>query len=167
MKQANSITDQPDFLKLLRYTGSGFVWCSARQGVVVGKVAGTIDREGYRRIKINGKKYAEHRLVYELHHGAIEDGLEIDHINGRRDDNRIANLRAVTKQLNCQNRKRPNLNNESGTLGVYLRESSKWRATAICPNTGRKIILGEYSTKQEAVASRIAYVRANYAGNTL
>ena len=43
-----------------------------------------------------------HRIIYQLVHGPIPEGMEIDHINGVKDDNRPENLRAVTHQRNLQ-----------------------------------------------------------------
>jgi len=54
----------------------------------------------------NGKKinYYAHRLAFALYHGEDPYPLEIDHINRQRTDNRIINLRAVTKSENQLNR---------------------------------------------------------------
>ena len=52
-------------------------------------------------------------------------GIEIDHINHDKLDNRKANLRLVTKQQNAFNRlPRPNA---SGYKGVYLDHRGMWR----------------------------------------
>ena len=45
-----------------------------------------------------------HRLAYALYHGKDPYPLEIDHINRDRRDNRISNLRAVSKSENQHNR---------------------------------------------------------------
>lgn len=53
----------------------------------------------------NNKKrkwFFVHRLVYEAFKGQIPEGLEVDHINGIRDDNRLSNLRLLTKIENNQ-----------------------------------------------------------------
>lgn len=50
-----------------------------------------------------------HRVVYETFVGTIHSGLEIDHINRDKHDNRVTNLRTVTHSENCKNRKRKKL----------------------------------------------------------
>ena len=62
---------------------------------------------GYETISLcydgNLKQFRVHRLVYEAFNGPIPDGMEIDHINTVRDDNRLVNLRCVTRKENCNN----------------------------------------------------------------
>lgn len=64
-----------------------------------------------------------HRLVYEYFNGKIPQGMEIDHINGDRSDNRIENLRLVTKDTNCRNNKL-SCANTTGKTGVHIGYSS-------------------------------------------
>ncbi len=69
----------------------------------------TSDRCGYCFIRLydNNKKQKDifvHRLVYETFKGKIPEGLQVDHINGIRDDNRLINLRLLTNKENSQNR---------------------------------------------------------------
>lgn len=66
--------------------------------------AGTKTSGGYIRVGVLGKSYMVHRLAWLLHYGQWPNGL-IDHANGIRDDNRIVNLRDVTRRGNAQNRK--------------------------------------------------------------
>ena len=56
-------------------------------------------------IVINGKRHQMrlHRAIWLFVHGAIPDGMDLDHINGDRTDNRIANLRLVTPKENKAN----------------------------------------------------------------
>lgn len=47
-----------------------------------------------------------HRIVWEGFNGRIPDGYMIDHINRNKQDNRIENLRMVTRSQNVHNSKR-------------------------------------------------------------
>ena len=70
-------------------------------------LVGEIDRDGYiRQSLLKDKKlmhYGAHRLVWETWIGAIPEGLQIDHINRDRKDNRLENLRLVTPKGNSNN----------------------------------------------------------------
>jgi hypothetical protein len=69
-----------------------------------GRRCGSLDqRSGYRNISIRSKTQLEHRVIWEMHHGEIPDGYQVDHINRVRDDNRIENLRLVTPGQNRLN----------------------------------------------------------------
>lgn len=73
-----------------------------------------------------GRACLEHRLVWLMHHD--EWPAEIDHINGIRDDNRIENLRLVTRADNMRNSRRRK-DNTSGVMGVSWHSATgKWRA---------------------------------------
>lgn len=91
--------------------------------------AGSTDKQGYRRIHLLGKVYRSHRLAWFYAYGEWPDA-EIDHINGDRSDNRIANLRPCTHQQNNHNQPMRR-NNRSGVKGVsWDRRLRKWRAQA-------------------------------------
>ena len=48
------------------------------------------------------KTYLVHRFIWECFNGIIPDGKEIDHINDKRDDNRLSNLQLMTPKENCK-----------------------------------------------------------------
>lgn len=102
------------------------------------------NQQGYRDGMILRRTYREHHVVWALHHGDWPAGL-VDHINGIRDDNRIENLRVVTRSENARNR-RLSAANSSGANGVY-RHKERWRATIT-------VSLGTFDTFDEAVAAR-------------
>jgi hypothetical protein len=58
--------------------------------------------QGYLRICVQGKRVREHRAIFLWHHGFLPS--IIDHINGRKTDNKIENLRAATNSENLCNR---------------------------------------------------------------
>jgi hypothetical protein len=43
-----------------------------------------------------------HRLVWEAFNGKIQEGLEINHLNGAKSDNRLSNLEACSKSINMR-----------------------------------------------------------------
>ena len=83
------------------------IWLVDRRAhKVAGKIAGYLNNEGYLRIRIDGKGYQAHRLIWLYVNGAWPVN-EIDHVNGVRNDNRISNLREVTNSQNLQNQRKP------------------------------------------------------------
>lgn len=61
------------------------------------------DRCGYLRVSTKIGLKMVHRIIYETFVGPIPDGMEIDHINTIRTDNRLENLRCVTHKENDNN----------------------------------------------------------------
>lgn len=58
-------------------------------------------RGGYCRVRIGGKNYSVHRLIYETFKGPIKG--KIDHIDGNKTNNHIDNLRDVSQSENMIN----------------------------------------------------------------
>lgn len=57
-----------------------------------------VDIHGYKWIRLNGKYYRQHRLIYEEYHKCcLLPWILIHHINEDRSDNSIENLMPVTK----------------------------------------------------------------------
>jgi hypothetical protein len=101
-----------------------------------------------RYISIDGWPYLEHRIVWIMAHGYIDDGAFIDHINMNPTDNRIENLRLSNNSTNQWNRMAPK-NNTSGFKGVtYSNKLGKWKV-AVRAN-GNYIHGGYHATKSEA-----------------
>lgn len=122
--------------------------------VMPGDIAGT-PNYGYVAIKTMGRLWRAHRLAWLFMTGSLPPkGMEIDHINGDRADNRWCNLRQVSKAQNMWNAKRPSAN-VSGVKGVsWVAERNQWLARITV--NGRKIHLGQFDDKQQAIAARLA-----------
>lgn len=76
-----------------------------------------------------------------------------DHKNGNGLDNRRSNLRDATVKQQSENTKLPK-NNTSGHKGVsWERQHSKWRA--YIHHNGKRIYLGLFHSKDDAIAARI------------
>lgn len=123
-----------------------FRWKIAPRGHSIGRVAVRNHGGGYIQIRIDGEVYLAHRLAWFYVHG--EWPRQIDHINGIRDDNRIANLRLATQtQNNANSRKRQHVT--SHLKGVcWDKKKKKWRSSITF--FGRHIFLGRFSTQEEA-----------------
>lgn len=110
--------------------------------------------------------------IYKLMHVMImenagerwTDSEEVDHINGRPNDNRLVNLRIVSHADNMKNHKIP-ATNKSGHSGVfYSRRQNDWVASIDV--NGEHIHLGTFASKDDAVAIRKFY-EAKYYGEHL
>jgi hypothetical protein len=105
---------------------------------------------GYRHGRIGDVDYMTHRIIWKLVHGVDPD--VVDHINGQKADNRIANLRSVSVSQNARNMPRLS-NNTSGHTGVHLcRKTGRWRAELIAE--GKHIRLGRFDTLEAAATAR-------------
>ena len=93
-------------------------------------VGSFIPKTGYVRINIGlGKIRFAHRLAWVYYYGLSPLG-EIDHINGNRSDNRISNLRDVSRSENQWNQRKAQKQTSSGFLGVgWHPQSKKWQAS--------------------------------------
>lgn len=121
---------------------------------------------GYIRIRVDGVRYAAHRVAWLLHTGQWPNG-EIDHINGDRSDNRIANLRDVSARTNRENQHGPRSDNlSSGVMGVHWSAyHSKWKAHI---RVGGKLKHLKYcKTQAEAEAVYLATKRLLHKGCTI
>lgn len=120
------------------------------------------DADGYLLVTLWLPKKADrkvHRLVLAAFRGACtKDQPEADHINGKRDDNRLENLRWASRSVNRRNLHCP-ARGASGTRGVRYREGkpNPWQAYASV--NGRFRSLGHFATKTGAAGARASFER--------
>lgn len=145
--------------QLLAYSPSdgAFFWLKNRKGNPApraGDLAGGTRSDGYRYIGIDGKRYYAHRIAWLMVYGPIPEGMEIDHIDHNPSNNRISNLRLVTKSANRQNRARDR-RNKSGVNGVFWSINAKAWSAQIRHNRRTKH-LGYFKSLSAATAARKA-----------
>lgn len=141
-----------DLLKeLFDYRDGELYWKVARGCVKIGDRAGTDLKGGYRGIRINGKLYKAHRLIFLYHHGYLPKFL--DHIDRNPSNNNISNLRDATMSQNGMNRKKVKSHNGKPTTskfkGVYWnKRREKWQVRIQI--NGKRKHFGYYDSKIEA-----------------
>lgn len=121
------------------------------------------DKDGYIRVRVgNGILYL-HQVAFVVFHGRWPSG-QIDHINGNKIDNTIANLRDVEQATNLENRRSPLGNNKSGCLGVSLHHG-RWRAKIQVDR--KSIVIGKFDTPEEAHQAYVNAKRRLHGGCTI
>ena len=133
-----AIVDKEDFERLNRRT-----WSKIWSGYVVAST--TVN---YKR-----KHFLMHREILRA-----PRGLDVDHINGCRFDNRRCNLRLCTRSQNLCHFTRLNRRNTSGINGVsWAKNMQKWNVKIRVD--GRQLDVGHYSDLQKAARVRRAAAR--------
>ncbi len=100
--------------KIDRYSGRGY----KRQVAWAGSQAGSVDVHGYYTVPFNRKNIRCHLIVARLNGLFVSDGFEIDHEDQNRKNNKIGNLRVVSRTRNMRNKTKYQ-SNTSGVTGVY------------------------------------------------
>jgi len=81
-----------------------------------------------------------HTLIYITFYGPVPDGLVIDHINGKKKENRVENLRAVTNAENCNNpATKGNYKNRKHDPGEHERRSRAQKERFARPEEREKL----------------------------
>lgn len=134
--------------------GSGRLTAKKRRGsrILEGDVVGTISK-GYLQCRVDHDIYRVHRIIWLWYYGYMPENA-IDHINRDGLDNRIGNLREVSKQCNAVNIQTFK-NNTSGIRGVFWScKNNSW--VARIKVNQKTIHLGQYKCKLEAACNRLA-----------
>ncbi len=125
---------------------------------------GSINNHGYVQFEHEGRTFALHRAIWEMHNGEIPKGLIIDHIDRVRANNRIENLRLATHGENQVNAKIRS-DNTTGYVGVRFVSYNNYRA--VLTFRGKQIHCGYFKTAEaahESVSSRRRELYGDFAG---
>lgn len=123
-----------------------FTWRISQGKAAAGSLVGTV-QNGYRKCTIDREQIRIHRLAWFMTYGVWPSG-QIDHIDGNKLNNAIANLRDVPMSINMQNRYAVRRRNSELPQGVTKGFGGKFIAN---------IRIGVFPTVQEAAD---AYIRA-------
>lgn len=115
------------------------------------KPAFRVNPQGYVSGMIFRQMHRAHRIIWAMQYGEWPE-REIDHINGDRANNRLCNLRLVTRRENTLNQKRRR-NNKSGRTGVSQLGNGKWRA--YISEHGKIKHLGVFCALEDAIKVRV------------
>ena len=132
--------------ELFRYDEeTGHLYWKTSQGMrgKIDTIAGYLGPSGYVLVGFDNKLYRAHRIIYALTYLKSFMG-DIDHIDGDRSNNRLSNLREVSRSVNLQN------NKARGTWLVGLRWEAKIRTN------NKQVYLGRFDTEEEARAAYLA-----------
>jgi len=132
------------FLAVSQESPTGLVWVvSPTTNVKVGTPAGTMTTNGYYRVRLNGQRYPNHRVVWALVNRRDPGLMQIDHRDRNRTNNDPNNLQLTTHRGNHQNRK----NQSKCGVGV---KAEKWGFEARIKVNRCQIHLGTFKTSEEA-----------------
>lgn len=128
-----------DDSSLLELFNSSFVyldgelyWKQYNSRISIGSKAGTVNSHGYKVIKLQGRVYKAHRIIYLMFHSCLPK--YIDHVDGNKQNNIIGNLRPCNKSENGLNAK-VRANNKSKIKGVsWDKSTGKWRVAMAINN---------------------------------
>lgn len=145
----------PERLKeLLTYspdTGLFYWRLSPSRKIRIGQQAGCLCNDGYIRIRVDGVLHLAHRLAWVLAFGVIPDGMQVDHRNRERSDNKITNLRLATHAQNMRNSS-PHRGSRSRFKGVVWDQTGRNWAARICVDRKSRH-LGNFATEELAAAA--------------
>src|SRR5699024_2864149 len=139
----NFETPEEAFEARTEWRGDCLVWTG-------GKVyaAGETPDAGYGGIKVNGRYRRAHRYAWERIHGAVPEGMQIDHMCHNRLCVNVEHLRLVTNLQNTKHRSGPNRGSKTGIRNVYPTRSGKYQV--LLGINGKIRAFGTYSDIEEA-----------------
>jgi hypothetical protein len=112
---------------------------SVSNNTKVGDKVGTLTAQGYVQVKIKGKLHSAHHIVYKMTNN--REAILLDHIDGNKSNNKIDNLREVTKSQNAINSK--GRDNKSGCKNVLWQKSRQNWLVKLHIN-GKQKYIGEF-----------------------
>ena len=126
-------------------------WKVNKGRIKAGQLAGGMFKSGYLAVGVDCSRYYSHRVIWLWYYGYFPEN-DIDHVNRDRFDNRICNLREVSRSCNNYN-SCVSMSNTSGIKGV---DSYKGGFRASIGIEGKPCYIKRTKDFTEAVAHRLA-----------
>lgn len=136
---------QSDLIDLFDYRDGNLVYKKSVGCRKAGSLAGTPHKDGYTTVKIKGKHYLLHRLIFMYHHGYFPE--EVDHIDRDRSNNHIENLRESDKVRNQINRRKPKLTYDKRYGTWVARIASKYLGASKDKEKAQRILDEAYTRR--------------------
>jgi hypothetical protein len=154
MKYRISLPSQEELNQLFYYKDGQLISKYLSTNRKIGAVVGVKNKYGYLQAKFKDKIFYVHRLIWMLLKGDL-NGMDVDHINGIKHDNRIENLRLVSRNENNQNLKKAKINSKTKLIGASFHKPSGKFIAQIAKNN-KVFYLGLFDTAEDAHAAYIA-----------
>lgn len=128
------------------------------KNIKIGKKAGRITDYGYCEVGLHGKSYKAHRLIFMMFYGFLPN--QVDHIDRKRLNNKIENLREATNCLNQWNLS-TRKDSKSGIKGIrWYPNYKKW--VADCKVNGKRHHIGYFENLEEAKQKLAQFRQQNH-----
>lgn len=147
---------QDQVKRLFDYDDSGnLIWkIRPNSKVSIGDIVGTLNKKiGYLYTRVSGHIIAVHRIIFLWHYGYLPEN-DIDHIDKNRLNNKIENLREISRVCNSRNCN-VSKNNKSGISGVSYNTKRDRYCVSITVNY-KQYSIGSITDFDEAVCLRLA-----------
>ena len=132
----------------------------AERGIVFGLRGEPITKRsggGYIQVNRGGKPIGmAHRMIWEHFNGPIPTGLQINHINGIKTDNRLRNLELVTPAENTQHAYRTGLASAKGTRNGRSKLSDLMVREIRASNDKARVLAGRYGVALSTIYAVIS-----------
>lgn len=134
-----------------------FTWkIKISKKIIVGTEPRSLNRYGYKRIRIDKRDYMAHRLAFLYMTGEFPKD-QVDHINRIRTDNRFCNLRNASNAQNQWNKSKLR-NNSTGFKGIHFANRER-RFVAKVNVENKTICIGYFKELKCAVEAYENFVR--------
>ena len=110
---------------------------------------GTRLKDGYMITRVGDRKWLMHRIIAIAFGLDISGGLQVDHINGNKSDNRLKNLRSATNRFNSIAFQKVRSGVSSKFRGVcWHKRKGKWHSQIMV--NGKQRHIGYYNKEIDA-----------------